>query len=67
MTPEERAKSVLHFLDEYLDARDRAVQAALYATRVLETPDLRNKADAARQFLGMALVALVTDVRKLDE
>lgn len=67
MTPEERAKSVLHFLDEYLTARERAAEVALYATRPGVRPDLRSQAESARQFLGTALVALVTDVRKVDE
>lgn len=67
MTPEDRAKSVLHFLDEYLDARERAREVDLYATRPDVRPDLRVQAEAARQFLGTALVALVTDVRKVDE
>lgn len=67
MTPEDRAKSVLHFLDEYLSARERAAEVALYATRPDVRPDLRHTAETARQFLGMALVAMVTDVRKTDE
>ena len=67
MTPEERAKSVLHFLSEYLVARDMAAQASQYAARSHEMPDLWGKVDAAKQFLGTALVALVTDARKVDE
>ena len=67
MTPEARAQSVLHFLDEYLSARERALEAALYATRALETPELRDRADAARQFLGTALVALVTDTKPQED
>lgn len=68
MTPEDRAKSVLHFLDEYLSARERAAEVALYATRPGVRPDLASKAESARQFLGTALVALVTDAqRKVDE
>ena len=57
MTPEDRAKSVLHFLDAYLDARDALLRGrgSLYTS------------ESARQFLGTALVALVTDVRKVDE
>ena len=59
-TPEDRAKSVLHFLDEYLAAREEWMASGdeynAYRTR-----------ESARQFLGTALVALVTDVRKVDE
>ena len=57
MTPEERAKAVLHFLDMYLDARDAFFKGrkSLYAS------------EKAREFLGTALVALVTDGRKVDE
>ncbi len=53
MTPEDRAKSVLHFLDEYLIAREEAM---LPTARILD----QRAAESARQFLGTALVALVT-------
>ena len=58
MTPEERAKAVLHFLDMYMDARMAVMngKASFYTM------------EGARQFLGTALVALVTDAqRKEDE
>jgi hypothetical protein len=58
MTPEERAKSVLHFLDAYIDARSAFMDGNRTLAYALET---------ARQFLGTALVALVTDARKVDE
>ena len=60
ITPEDRAKSVLHFLDEYLTAREEWMASGdeynAYRTR-----------EQAREFLGTALVALVMDVRKVDE
>ena len=58
MTPEERAKAVLHFLDMYMDARMAVMngKASFYTM------------EGARQFLGTALVALVTEAqRKTDE
>ena len=58
-TIEDRAKNFVFFLDEYLVARD---QAQLHGTAYYD-----QKAKSAKQFLGMALVALVTDVRKVDE
>ncbi len=57
MTPEERAKSVLHFLDMYLDARAALMEgrASLYTM------------ENSRNLLGTALVALVTEARKPDD
>ena len=59
MTPEERAKSVLHFLDEYLTAREEWMASGdeynAYRTR-----------EQARQFLGTALVGLVTEAKTED-
>jgi len=60
MTPEERAKSVLHFLGEYLDTRE---QAQLPTARDYDW----DRYESAKQFLGTALVALVTEGRKGDE
>ena len=62
MTPEDRAKSVLHFLDEYIKA-EREYTYALAAFGYASPA----KVEKARQFLGTALVALVTDGRKVDE
>ena len=59
-TVEDRAKNFVFFLDEYLVARD---QAQHHGTAYYD-----QKAKSSRQFLGMALVALVTDAqRKVDE
>ena len=60
MTPEERAKSVLRFLDEYLVAREELMASN-------GAHGAWGHREQARQFLGTALVALVTDVRKVDE
>jgi hypothetical protein len=60
MTTEERAKSVLHFLDKYLGAREDCLNPYSDENAI-------NQYKSARQFLGTALVALVTDARKVDE
>jgi len=56
MTPEERAKSVLHFLDRYLSARENCLDPYSNETAI-------DKYKSAREFLGTALVALVTEVK----
>ena len=58
-TIEDRAKNFVFFLDEYLVARD---QAQHHGTAYYD-----QKAKSSKQFLGMALVALVTEGRKEDE
>jgi hypothetical protein len=60
MTPEERAKGVIFFLREYLNVRDRAM---LPTARQYDWDQM----ELAESFLGTALVALVTDARKVDE
>lgn len=58
MTPEDRAKSVLHFLDQYLSVRELHLKGNA----------LNSEREYARRLLGTALVALVTDAqRKVDE
>ena len=61
MTPEERAESVLHFLDKYLHVREYVL-----GSPHVTADDMANL-NSARQFLGTALVALVTEARKVDE
>ena len=59
MTPEDRAQSVLRFLKEYLSARE----TAQYTGQLSDWEGVK----MAESFLGTALVALVTDGRKIDE
>lgn len=59
MTPEERSQSVLYFLEGYLAARDEAKDSEYRADY--------ERLEIAKAFLGTALVALVTDARKVDE
>ena len=56
MTPEERAKSVLHFLDAYLTAREEWIASN-------DSYDEWRAREQARNFLGTALVALVTEAK----
>ena len=55
---EDRAQSVLHFLDDYL-----AALAEVYRAPEPERDYRLRQADKARQFLGTALVALVTEAK----
>lgn len=57
MTPEERAKSVLHFLDKYLGAREDCLNPYSDENAI-------HRYKSAREFLGTALVALVTEAQE---